>query len=150
MGGRSGRARHGGILGSIIREAQESSYKPSPVFRYEELRPQIVQASNRHQESRYRGVRRQCWSTMQSAYLPAQQGQDEIPIGDFDDEEVAARAHDIVAVQQQQGAAQTNFPLEGYSLSELEASGTTLKDTLRNLDQLRSRPARHGSRYGLT
>ena len=76
--------------------------------------------------------------------------QDEIPIGDFDDEEVAARAHDIVAVQQQQGAAQTNFPLEGYSLSELEASGTTLKDTLRNLDQLRSRPARHGSRYGLT
>ena len=43
MGGRSGRARHGGILGSIIREAQESSYKPSPVFRYEELRPQIVQ-----------------------------------------------------------------------------------------------------------
>ena len=35
--------RSGGIVGQVVREAQQSSYKPSPVFRAEEFRPSVVQ-----------------------------------------------------------------------------------------------------------
>lgn len=72
--------------------------------------------------------------------------QAEIPIGEFDEEHVAARAHDVIAVQQHRQAAITNFPFERYAIEELEASNTTLVTTLHHLDQLRSLPARRGSR----
>ncbi len=72
--------------------------------------------------------------------------QEEMNIGDYDEEEVAARAHDVVAVHQHGRAARTNFPMGNYSIKELEASGTTLKDTLHNLDQLKSLQARRQSR----
>lgn len=35
--------RGGGIVGQVVREAQQSSHKPSPVFRAEEFRPSVVQ-----------------------------------------------------------------------------------------------------------
>ena len=72
--------------------------------------------------------------------------QAEIQIGDFDEEHVAARAHDVVAVQQHRWAATTNFPIENYNIEDLEASNTTIVTTLRNLDQLKSVQARRGSR----
>lgn len=72
--------------------------------------------------------------------------QAEIPIGEFDEEHVAARAHDVVAVQQLRRAATTNYPIERYDIEALEASNTTLVTTLHNLDHLKSLPARRGSR----
>ncbi|KAK9818440.1 hypothetical protein WJX74_000736 [Apatococcus lobatus] len=143
----SGREGLGGIVGQVVREAQQSSHKPSPVFRAEEFRPTVVQVGAHSRPSSYHGVRRNCWSTFHSAYLPAQPGQAEIPIGDFDEEHVAARAHDVVAVQQHRQAATINYPIENYNIEDLEASNTTLVTTLHNLDQLKSLQARRGSRY---
>ena len=72
--------------------------------------------------------------------------QEEIDIGDFDEEEAAAKAHDVVAVQQHGRAASTNYPLEAYSIEELDKSKTTLRDTLHNMGQLRTLAARRQSR----